>query len=174
MLVRHAHHRLGLTGKILSGLKKLKRGRKNDLPRITRLIRPSPARNGGGARSPSSPLAAARSKPTGGSAMASGCALGTIPTKKFERNGKRYIAQLTETSSALCACFMGMMTPLTAGIRHLVAPNSGRTDATSFGQRRVKMDNRKTIREQRDESQWGFWLVILAVDLGLAYLWMYG
>ncbi len=36
------------------------------------------------------------------------------------------------------------------------------------------MDNRKTIREQRDESQWGFWLVILAVDLGLAYLWMYG
>ena len=43
------------------------------------------------------------------------------------------------------------------------------------------MDNRKTIREQRDDPQWGFWdpqwgfwLVILAVDLGLAYLWMYG
>ena len=47
------------------------------------------------------------------------------------------------------------------------------------------MDNRKTIREQRDDPQCmkpcsalvvlrGFWLVILAVDLGLAYLWMYG
>ena len=38
----------------------------------------------------------------------------------------------------------------------------------------MKMDNRKTIREQRDEPQWGFWLVILIADLGLAYLWMYG
>ena len=36
------------------------------------------------------------------------------------------------------------------------------------------MDNRKTIRELRDEPQWGFWLVILIADLGLAYLWMYG
>lgn len=37
------------------------------------------------------------------------------------------------------------------------------------------MDNRKTIREQRDEAQWGFfWLVILIVDLGLAYLAIYG
>lgn len=93
---------------------------------------------------------------------------------RFERNGKRYIAQLTETSRCTMCVFYGNdgtidcwdSPPCSATFR-----SDGRDIIWA---EEVKMDNRKTIREQRDESQWGFWLVILAVDLGLAYLWMYG